>query len=79
MLAGINAMPINVVIANLFLDRTAGELRPNIADNTSWLPVDRHKCVQFAGYTCARYARVGHQTQVLAAAVDVHGQHTELT
>jgi len=53
-------MPIDVVIAGPFQDRPAGELRPIVRDDASWLPVDTHKRVQFAGYTCAGYARVGH-------------------
>jgi hypothetical protein len=71
-------MPINVVIAGPFQDRTAGELRPIIADNTSWLSINTDKRIQFSGNPSARDAGIGHKTQVLTAAVVIHGQHAEL-
>ena len=36
--AGVDVVPIDVVIASPLQDRTTGELRPVVADNSSWTP-----------------------------------------
>jgi hypothetical protein len=75
---GVDIMPIYIVLARPLQDRAFGELRPVVADNTSWLTVDAHKRIQFPRDPNARYAGICHQAQVLATTIIIHSQHAEL-
>ena len=71
-------MPIHIVLASPLQDSTTGELRPIVRDDAGWLPVDTDKRIQFPCNPSARDTGISHQTQVLAAAIIIHGQHAEL-
>ena len=70
-------MPFNAAIASPLQDRATGELCAVIADNTSRLSVDAHKCIQLPCDPSARDAGVSYQAQVLTAAVVIHDQYAE--
>ena len=77
-LTRINVMPSNIVIASPLQDRTTGELCAVITDNAGRLSINTDKRILIACHPCTRDACIGHQTQVLAAAIVIHGQHPEL-
>ena len=70
-------MPLDAVVVGPFQDGTTGELCPIIADNAGGLTIDANQRIQLPRYTGARDAGVGHQTQVLTAAIVVHRQDAE--
>lgn len=72
-------MPVDVVVARSLQDRPAGELRLLVTDNNGRPAIDPHKRTQFLCHAVTRDAGIGHQTQVLAAAIIVHRQNAEPT
>ncbi len=44
--AGVNIVPIHIVIASPFQDRPTGELRPIVTDNANRLSVDVNKRIK---------------------------------
>lgn len=71
-------MPLDLVLASPFQDRPTGELGSVIADNASRFAIESHLRIEFPCHAGARDAGVGHQTQVLAAAIIIDGQNPEL-
>jgi len=59
--AGVDVVPIDVVIASPLQDRTTGELRPVVADNSSWTPAITYWIVASCDSLIAR--RCGHESQ----------------
>ena len=67
----IELMPVHVVVVAPFQDRPAGELCPVITDNACELAKDPDQRLQCPRNLCARDGCVGHEAQVLAAAIIV--------
>src|SRR5690606_20365447 len=77
-LAGIDVMPFDAVLVGPLQDRLAGELGSVVADEASRFAVDANQGVKFSRHSGPRYAGVGNQGQVLAAAIVVDRQNAEL-
>ena len=73
----IELMPVHVVVVAPFQDRPAGKLCPVITDNACELAKDPDQRLQCPRNLCARDGCVGHEAQVLAAAIIFHCQNVE--
>lgn len=73
-LAGIDVMPLNLVVVRPFEDGLAGELGAVVRHDAGRFTVDANQGVQFARHPDPRDAGIGDQAEVFTAAVIVRSQ-----